>query len=134
MTAAEILAEAAARGFLVNLNSTSQRLVLWPGDDPPADLVKLIKDAKPQIIAVLQAERGRINHWIAERLISWPPGQCLHCRKPIVVGQQWIPVSNGEVTARFHQDCHDAWRAERETFARKALGFAAMKEDANERL
>src|SRR6516162_8393241 len=67
MTAAEILAEAAARGFRVTLNSTGDGLILWPGDDPPADLVKLLRNAKPQIIAVLQNERGRINHWLRTR-------------------------------------------------------------------
>ena len=111
MTPAEILAAAAARGFLGSLNSTGDGLILWPGDDPPTDLVDLIRGAKPQIVAVLQAERGRINHWIADRLIDWPPTSCLHCRKPIIVGQLWTVVSNGEVTARFHQDCHGEWLA-----------------------
>ena len=89
MTAAEILAEAAARGFQVSLNSTGDGLILWPGDDPPADLVDLISSAKPQIVAVLQAERGRINHWIADRLIDWPPEilpalpQADHCRAAV---------------------------------------------------
>src|SRR6478609_3066818 len=117
MTASEILAEAAARGFLVNLNSIDG-LILWPGDDPPTDLVDLIRSAKPQIIALLQAERGRINRWIADRLIDWPPESCLHCRKPIVVGQLWTVVSNGEVTARFHEPCHAEWLAQQEVTAR----------------
>ena len=47
--------------------------MLWPGDDPPADLVNLISSARPQIISVLQAERGRINRWIVSQLIDWPP-------------------------------------------------------------
>ena len=124
MTAAEILAEAAARGFQVSLNSTGDGLILWPGDDPPTDLVDLIRSAKPQIVAVLQAERGRINHWIADRLIDWPPNSCLHCRKPIIVGQLWTVVSNGEVTARFHEPCHAEWLAQQEVAARRALGLA----------
>jgi hypothetical protein len=122
MTAAEILAEVAARGFRVTLNSTNSGLVLWPGDDPPADLVDLIRGAKPQIVVVLQAERGRINRWIASRLIDWSTS-CLHCRKPIIVGQAWLPVSNGEVRARFHQDCHSEWLAQQEAAARRALGL-----------
>jgi hypothetical protein len=125
MTTSEILAEAAARGFQVSLNSTSDGLILWPGDNPPADLVDLIRSSKPQIIAVLQAERGRINHWIADRLIDWPPESCLHCRKPIVVGQPWTVVSNGEVTAHFHEPCRGEWLAQQEIAARRVMGLAA---------
>lgn len=123
MTAAEILAQAVARGFKVGLNPTGDGLVLWPGDDPPADLVNLIKGAKPQIVAVLKAERGRINHWIANQIIDWPPTCCLHCRRPIIVGQIWAVASNGEARARFHRDCHAAWLAQQEVLARGALGL-----------
>jgi hypothetical protein len=125
MTAAEILSEVAARGFRVGLNSTGEGLILWPGHDPPSDLVKLLTGAKTEIIAVLQKERGRINRWIADRLIDWPPTSCLHCRKPIIVGQAWTVLCNGEVSARFHKDCYDEWLEQQEAFARRALGFAA---------
>jgi hypothetical protein len=125
MTPAEILALAAVRGFRVGLTRTGDGLILWPGDNPPADLVDLIRGAKPEIITVLQAERGRINHWIACRLIDWPPTSCLHCRKPIVSGQLWAVVSNGDVTARFHQDCHEGWLADQEHLARQALSLEA---------
>jgi hypothetical protein len=123
MTPVEILAGASARGFKVRLNPAGDGLILWPGDEPPADLVALIKGAKPQIVAALQAERGRINRWIADRLIDWPPTSCLNCRKPIVAGQPWAVVANGEVSARFHEACHVQWLAEQETLARKALGL-----------
>jgi hypothetical protein len=123
MTADEILAEAATRGFRVTLNSTGDGLILWPGDDPPADVVNLVRGAKPQIVAHLQTERGRINHWIADQLIDWPPSHCLHCRKPIVVGQTWTAVANGLVEARFHEDCHGAWLEQQEVAARKAIGL-----------
>jgi hypothetical protein len=123
MTPAEILAEAATRGFRVSLNSTGDGLILWPGDDPPSDLVKLLKAHKPDIVARLQAERGRINHWIADKIISWPPTHCLHCRKPIVPGQIWTAVTNGDATARFHQTCHGDWLAQQEVAARKAIGL-----------
>ena len=123
MTPAEILAEAAARGFRVGLNRTGDGLILWPGDDPPADLVDLIRGAKPEIVAALQSERRRINRWIANQLIDWPPTSCLHCRKPIVPGQLWTAVSNGEAVARFHQPCHAEWLAQQEVAARRAMGF-----------
>jgi hypothetical protein len=68
-------------------------------------------------------DQARVDKWIRDRLIDWRNG-CLHCRRPIIVGQAWTTVSNGEVTARFHQDCHGAWLAQQEAFARRALGFA----------
>ena len=126
MTPAEILAVAAARGFRVGLNRTGDGLSLWAGDDPPADLVDLIRGAKPQIVTVLQAQRGRINRWIANQLIDWPPTSCLNCRKPIVPGQLWVPVSNGEFTARFHEPCHAEWLIKQELAARRAMGLAAI--------
>jgi hypothetical protein len=123
MTAAEILAKVTALGFRVTLNSTGDGLILWPGDKPPADVVNLIRGAKPQIVAHLQTERGRINHWIADQLIDWPPTHCLHCRKPIVVRQTWTAVANGLVKARFHQGCHGAWLERQEVAARRAIGL-----------
>jgi hypothetical protein len=124
MTPVEILAGASARGFKVSLNPAGDGLILWPGNEPPADLVALIKGAKPLIVAALQAERGR-NRWIANQLIDWSTS-CLHCRKPIVAGQLWAIVANGEVSARFHEACHAEWLVERETLARRA-GLAEEK-------
>jgi hypothetical protein len=67
-------------------------LSLSADGDPPEEVVELLKARKPDIVAHLQAERRRINHWIADKLIDWPPAHCLHCRKPIVVGQNWAAV------------------------------------------
>jgi hypothetical protein len=69
-------------------------------------------------------DQARIDKWIRDRLVDWGDS-CWQCRKPIVVGQTWTVVANGEVSARFHQDCHDEWLAQQEAFARRALGFAA---------
>jgi hypothetical protein len=122
MTAAEILAQAAAMGFQVTLNPTRDALIVWP-DDPPPDLVDLLRSAKPQIVAAFKAERGRINHWIAHQIIDWPPTSCLNCRKPIIPGQRWTAVSSGEATARFHEVCHSEWLGQQEIAARKAMGL-----------
>ena len=75
----------------------------------------------PARLAALRNERARIDGWIRARLIAWPPDRCLHFRWPIVVGQEWREVSDGDrdVRARFHAACH----AEREAEARKALGL-----------
>jgi hypothetical protein len=67
----------------------------------------------------------RVDKRIRDSLIDWPPESCLHCRKPIIVGQLWAVVSNGEVSARFHQNCHSEWLAQQEVAARRVLGLAA---------
>jgi hypothetical protein len=131
MTAAEVVAGAVARGFWVELNPARDGLIVWP-DDPPADLVELLRCAKPQIIAVLKAERGRINRWIANQIIDWPPTSCLNCRKPIVPGQRWTAVASGEAVARFHEPCHGEWLAKQEIAARRALGLGAKFESTPE--
>ena len=68
-------------------------------------------------------DQARVAKWIRDRIIDWPPTSCLHCRKPIIVGQIWTVVSNGEVTARFHEPCHAEWLAQQEPCARQALGL-----------
>jgi hypothetical protein len=73
--------------------------------------------------ASAQRNQARIDKWIRDRLIDWPPTSCLHCRKPIVPGRRWTVVANGEAVARFHQPCHAEWRTEREAAARQALGL-----------
>jgi hypothetical protein len=68
--------------------------------------------------------QARVAKWIRDRLIDWPSTSCLYCRKPIIVGQLWAVVSNGEVTARFHQNCHSEWLEQQEVAARRVLGLA----------
>ena len=121
MTAPEILALAKARGVTIRLDG--DELEITADREPDPDLLAALAGSKAKILARLQTERGRINRWIADRLIAWPLTSCLHCLKPIVVGQQSIIVGNGEVTARFHQDCHSEWLAQQEARARLALGL-----------
>ena len=37
-------------------------------------------------------DQARVDKWIRDRLIDWPWASCLHCRKPIIVGQLWTVV------------------------------------------
>ncbi len=75
--------------------------------------------------AAARYERERIAAWIRDRLISYPLDRCLCCRLPIIAGQDWQEVSNGDtnVRARFHRTCHAEWRTEQEATARRALGL-----------
>ena len=94
---------------------------------PSADRVWRQLRSLPQAavsILSLRPSTRRVDKWIRDRLIDWPSTSCLHCRKPIIVGQLWAVVSNGEVTARFHEPCHGEWLAQQEDAARLALGLA----------
>ena len=76
--------------------------------------------------ATVRYQRERIDAWI--RIASSPIRSPLFvCRKPIIAGQDWQEVSNGDTNARarFHRTCHAEWRTEREAAARQALGLRA---------
>jgi hypothetical protein len=73
--------------------------------------------------AAVRYERERIDAWIRNRLIDYPLATCLLCRTPIIAGQDWQEVSNGEARARFHRACHIEWRSSQEAAARQALGL-----------
>jgi hypothetical protein len=67
---------------------------------------------RPADEVLTPVDQMRVDKWIRDRLIDWHDS-CWHCRKPIVVGQAWTVVSNGEVVARrrcpmsaqFHAAC-----------------------------
>jgi hypothetical protein len=119
MSPAEILALAKASGVIIRPDGGELEIIADRSPDP--DLLDAIAGCKAEILTRLRAERGRINHWIANWIIDWPPGFCLHCRKPVIAGQAWIAVSSGDLMARFHQACHGEWLTEHEALARRAL-------------
>jgi hypothetical protein len=127
LTPAEVIATARHHGVTLTLSADGTGVSLYAdaavADDPPADVIELIKAHKPDLVAHLQMERRRINYWIADKLIDWRPSHCLHCRRPIIAGQAWTAVSNGEANARFHEPCRSQWLIEHEALARKTLGL-----------
>jgi hypothetical protein len=123
LTAERILTLAWSAGVGVALTAAGDDLELLSAGDPPPDIVALLKGAKAEIVSRLQMERRMINHWVADTLIDWPQDFCLKCRKRILVGQDWIDVTNGDARARFHRECEPVWRAEREALARKTIGL-----------
>jgi hypothetical protein len=70
-------------------------------------------------------DQARVDKWIRDRLIDWPSTSCLHCRRPIIVGQLWTIVGNGDCAARFHEPCLAEWLEVQEVAARLALGLAS---------
>ena len=88
-----------------------------PAASSPLEALSVVPEPES---AAVRYERERID---ANRLIAYPLASCFGCRKPIIVGQDWQDVSNGEARARFHLACHAEWRTEREAAARQALGL-----------
>jgi hypothetical protein len=104
-----------------------------PAEEPAAVEHAAAAEPEPAVIeapapavesAAVRYERERIDAWIRNRLIAYPLASCVHCRKPIIAGQDWQEASNGEARARFHRSCYAEWRGEHETAARRALGLA----------
>ena len=129
MNAEEILAMARASGVDVALTATGDGLELLSAGEPPPEIVAVLRGAKTKIISRLQMERRMINHWVAGTLIDWPQDSCLKCRKRLLVGQDWIDVTNGDARARFHRECEPVWRAEREALARKTIGLIPQRKE-----
>ena len=73
--------------------------------------------------AQAKAERTRIARWVAAQIVSRPPDNCFHCRRPIVYGAKWVELVNDNERARFHFDCAPAWRTQQELAARRAMGL-----------
>jgi hypothetical protein len=82
-------------------------------------------EPRPGAILVRLRASAAIQISTKARLIAYPLASCLLCRKPIIAGQDWQEVSNGDTNARarFHRTCHAEWRTEREAAARQALGL-----------
>jgi hypothetical protein len=121
MTAAEILALVKARAVAIRLDGNDLDIIAEHEPDP--GLLEAIAGCKPQILALIRAERGQINRWIAAHIVNYPIDRCPRCRKPIIAGQARIEVTDGEVAVRFHQSCHVDWLVEQEAAARRALGL-----------
>ena len=134
-TPAELLAYAREQGFALRLDPNDS-VGLRIGGNPPTVFIHAIRAAKMEIVAMLKnadtatavlgpVEQGRVDRWVRSRIVSWAPTDCFGCRRKIGVGEPWLDVVGDppEYRARFHKPCYDAWRAEQELAARKALGL-----------
>ena len=95
---------------------------------PPAPEV-----VEPVVVATVQSspyDRARVAKWVSDRLVAGLPGLCWHCRRPFIVGQQFVDIRGNDVVVRFHQFCRAEWLAQQEALARKALGLPAIEDPA----
>ena len=115
--------ELAHRSPIIETGS-AEELVVVPEPMPELEPAPALPALPALPDHLVRYERERIDAWIRNRLVDYPLAACLRCRKPIIAGQDWQEVSNGEARARFHRTCHAEWRIEREGAARQALGLS----------
>ncbi len=80
-------------------------------------------DPDPAPLFDARIHDASIHRWVQARIISWPPDNCLHCRRPIVYGAKWVEAVSDNDRARFHADCLPVWKLQQEAAARRALGL-----------
>ena len=100
-------------------------LVIEHDDDPPANLVAMLRRFKPELVSALrmrQAEQcSLITQWINDHFISSPLGLCAYCSGGERADDQFVLLFVGDDRADVHASCHQAWREAREAEARSAL-------------
>lgn len=121
---------AQARMQRVLERAKAKQTIIEQAASPAPTASETVEIAAPAPVHLSPYDQARVDKWIRERLIDWPPNSCLHCRRPIVVGQLWTVVSNGEGAARFHKDCHAEWLEAQEADARRAMGLEAVNQSS----
>jgi hypothetical protein len=123
MSPLDIVEKARRCGISLALNGTGTGLSLSADSAPPQEIIDLVRDARDVLVAQLQRKRA-IRAWINSSFTSGDPGVCMHCggRGPDdeAVVMIWCGADHGVV----HEACWEAWEAEQDRRARKALGFA----------
>jgi hypothetical protein len=120
---ADIVEKARRCGVSLALSRAGTGLSLSADSAPPRDIIDLVRDAKDVVVVHLQQKRA-IRAWINNSFTSGAPGVCIQCGghwlddEPVIM--VWCGTDYGEV----HEACWEAWEAQQERRARKALGFA----------
>ena len=123
MTVDDVLGMAKSAGVTVLVEGYN--LVLEHDDDPPANLVAMLRHFKPELISALrmrQAEqRSLITQWVNDNFTSWPAGVCAHCGEGARSEDPFVLLFVGSDRGEVHSSCHPTWVAEQEAAARRAL-------------
>ena len=138
---ASLLQDLLALGATVEPAGT--QLVLRAGHKPiPATLVRQVREAKNDLIAMLTASTGdecgaaasnsreaRIIRWLDSHPAPSPPGACAWCREREGPGALVVPfgVQLGTHTW-LHPECWPAWRESRLAEARRAVDATSASE------
>jgi hypothetical protein len=125
MTVDDVLRMANSAGVSVLVDGYD--LVLEHDDDPPANLVAMLRHFKPELVSALrmrQAEqRSLITQWVNDNFTSSPVGVCAHCGDGPRSEDPFVLLFVGNDRGEVHAACHSAWIAQQEAQARSALGL-----------
>ena len=136
MTVDDVLRMANSAGVTVLVDGYD--LVLEHDADPPANLVAMLRHFKRELVSALrmrQAEqRSLIMQWVNDHFTSSPPGVCAHCGDGQRSEDPFVLLFVGNDRGEVHASCHQAWLAEREAEARKALGLEVHSQGRIEKM
>jgi hypothetical protein len=123
ITVDDVLRTAQSAGVIVVVEGYD--LVLEHDDDPPLNLLAMLRHYKPELVSALrmrQAEqRSLINQWVADNFTRTPAGVCAHCGSGPRSEDPFVLLFVGTDRGEVHASCHSAWLAEQEAEARRAL-------------
>jgi hypothetical protein len=123
MTVDDVLRMAKTAGVTVLVEGYN--LVLEHDDDPPANLVAMLRRFKPELVSALRMrqadQRSLITQWINNHFTSSPASVCAHCGGGPRADDSFVLLFVENDRGEVHGSCHSAWIAERESEARRAL-------------
>jgi hypothetical protein len=123
MNPADLVEQARRCGVSLALNDAGTGLSLSADSAPPQGIIDLVRGARDVLIALFQQKRA-IRAWINNGFTSGIPGVCIHCGEHWPADESIIMVWRGSNYGDVHEACSEAWEAEQDHRARKALGFA----------
>ena len=136
MTVEEALELARWHGVKVVLEGDG--LYLEAEAAPPPGLLAILGRGKWDIVAALRLreaeERRRIVQWINDHFTSSPAGVCADCGDGPRSEDPFVLLFVGNDRGEVHASCHQAWLAEREAEARKALGLEVHSQGRIEKM
>jgi hypothetical protein len=123
MSPADIVDKARRCGVSLALNGAGTGLSLSGDGTPPPEIIDLVRDVRDALVVHLQ-QKWAIRAWINNSFTSGTPGVCTHCVGHWLADESIVVVCCGADYGEVHEACWEAWEAEQNRRARKALGFA----------
>jgi hypothetical protein len=112
---------ARAAGATLNLDGPS--LVIEAENQPPPQVLDLLRAHKPEILELLRAERQAIIRYVNDHFQSSPLDRCAYCGGDESPVDPFVVLFCGADRAGVHAGCHQSWIAVRESEARDVLGL-----------